>query len=80
MKKYVRLMSRLFLINIEKNNKKKSKYWGTVSNCAVILLVISSLIIQKASKYSRGGEKIEIENAIYITLNSNTIINIKIKI
>ena len=44
------------------------------------MLVISTLIIRKASKYSRRGEKNEIKNAIYITLNSNTITNIKIQI
>ena len=44
------------------------------------MLVISNLTIRKESKYSRRGEKIEIENAVYITLNCITIINIKIQI
>ena len=43
-------MTRLFLKYMLKNNEKKSKHWGIISNCAVILQVLSSFMIVKTSK------------------------------
>ena len=62
--------------------RKKSKHRGVVSNCAVILLILSSFIfLIKASKSFSSCEKTEVETAIHINVSSNiNIIKIKIAI
>ena len=61
--------------------RKKSKYRGIVSNCAVILLILSSFIfLIKASKSFSSCEKTEIETAIHVNVSSKVNIIIKIKI
>ena len=58
--------------------RKKSKYRGIVSNCAVILLILSSFIF--LIKASKSFSSCEIETAIHINVSSNVNIIIKIKI
>ena len=66
-------MTRLFLKYMLKNNEKKSKHWGIISNCAVVLQVLSSFMILKTSKSFSGCaavKKLKLK-LIHITAKSN---------